>query len=83
MLWYWSRKGAAVSSFWVSVGWLCLEAGNTCLLLQIAGGISVPWTALSADGVKGLFQGRVVAIVVAVGLDGAEAFDPEIFSAFE
>ena len=52
-------------------------------MLQNEGGISVPWIALSADGVKGLFQGRVVAVVVAVGLDGAKAFDPEVFSAFE
>ena len=32
---------------------------------------------------KGLFQGGVIVIVVAVGLDGAKAFDPEIFSAFK
>ena len=50
-----SRKGTADSCFWASVGWLCLEAGNTCLLLQNARGISVPWIALFADGVEGLF----------------------------
>ena len=36
-----------------------------------------------ADGVEGLFQGGVIVIVVAVGLDGAKAFDPEVFSTFE
>ena len=65
------------------MGWLCLEAGNTCFLLQTVCGISVPRIASFANGMEGLFQGGVVVIVVSVGLDGAQAFDPEVFSALE
>ena len=49
-------------------------------MLQIARGTSVP---SFADGVEGLFQSGVIAIVVSVRLDGAKAIDPEVFSAFE
>ena len=52
-------------------------------MLQIARGISVPRGASFADGVEGLFQRGVIAIVVSVRLDGAKAIDPEVFSAFE
>ena len=50
-----SREGTLDSCFGVGVGWLCLEAGNTCFLLQTARGISVPRVASFADGVEGLF----------------------------
>ena len=65
---------------------MTVSGGREHLLIApelVADGISVPWSALFADGVECLLQGRVVAIIVAVGLDGAEAFYPKVFPALE
>ena len=65
---------------WDGCAW---RQGDTCFLLQTACGISVPRVASFTDGVESLFQGGVVVVVLPVGLDGAKAFGPEVFSAFE